>query len=58
VIVGAEDEAYLRAAEVMSAKLPAATHVLVPGAGHIVNIEQSDAFNRAVTSFLEKLPPR
>ncbi len=56
VVVGAEDRAYLRAAEVMAAKLPAATHVVIPDAGHIVNIEQADAFNAAVASFLEKLP--
>jgi pimeloyl-ACP methyl ester carboxylesterase len=56
VVVGAEDEAYLRAAAVMSAKLPAATQVTIPDAGHIVNIEQADAFNAAVASFLEKLP--
>lgn len=56
VVVGAEDEAYLRAAEVMSAKLPAATHVVIPRAGHIVNIEEADAFNAAVAAFLEKLP--
>jgi pimeloyl-ACP methyl ester carboxylesterase len=56
VVVGAEDEARLRAAEVMSAKLPSATQVTIPNAGHIVNIEQTDAFNQAVTQFLEKLP--
>jgi pimeloyl-ACP methyl ester carboxylesterase len=56
VVVGAEDDAYLRAAEVMSAKLPNATHVTIAKAGHIVNIEEADAFNRAVVSFLEKLP--
>lgn len=56
VVVGAEDEAYLRAADVMSGKLPAATRVTIPGAGHIVNIEAADAFNAAVASFLEKLP--
>jgi len=56
VVVGAEDDAYLRAADVMSAKLPNATHVTIPNAGHIVNIEAADAFNRAVVSFLENLP--
>jgi pimeloyl-ACP methyl ester carboxylesterase len=55
VVVGAEDEAYLRAAEVMSAKLPAASLERIPQAGHIVNIEQADAFNAAVVGFLEKL---
>jgi pimeloyl-ACP methyl ester carboxylesterase len=56
VVVGAEDDAYLRAAEVMSTKLPHATLVKIPNAGHIVNIEEADAFNRAVAAFLEKLP--
>ncbi len=57
VVVGAEDAAYLRAAEVMAARLPAATHVVIPGAGHIVNIEEAAAFDRAVIDFLAKLPP-
>jgi pimeloyl-ACP methyl ester carboxylesterase len=57
VLVGARDNAYLRAAEVMAAKLPRATHVVVPEAGHVANIEQAEAFNRAVLGFLEALPP-
>jgi pimeloyl-ACP methyl ester carboxylesterase len=40
----------------MSAKLPAATHITIPGAGHIVNIEAADAFNAAVARFLQQLP--
>jgi pimeloyl-ACP methyl ester carboxylesterase len=56
VVVGAEDEAYLRAAEVMSARLPAASQVTIAGAGHIVNIEAADAFNAAVAGFLKRLP--
>jgi pimeloyl-ACP methyl ester carboxylesterase len=57
VVVGAEDEAYLRAAEVMAAKLPGASRVVIPGAGHIVNIEEAEAFNAAVAAFLAELPP-
>jgi pimeloyl-ACP methyl ester carboxylesterase len=56
VLVGAEDEAYLRAGEVMAARLPKARHVLIPGAGHVVNIEQAAAFNAAVLAFLASLP--
>ena len=56
VLVGEKDKPYLRAAEVMAARLPKAEHVTIPGAGHIVNIEEADAFNEAVTSFLAKLP--
>jgi pimeloyl-ACP methyl ester carboxylesterase len=57
VLVGAEDAAYLRAGEVMAARLPRAHHVVIPEAGHIANIEQEAAFNRALLGFLEALPP-
>jgi pimeloyl-ACP methyl ester carboxylesterase len=56
VLVGEQDTAYARAGEVMSAKLPNATHVVIPDAGHVVNIEQAEAFNRAVIEFLGALP--
>jgi pimeloyl-ACP methyl ester carboxylesterase len=52
VLVGALDGAYLRAAEVMKAKLPRARSVVIPDAGHCVNLEQSEAFDRAVLDFL------
>ena len=55
VLVGEKDKPYLRAAEVMAARLPNAEHVTIPGAGHIVNIEETEAFNAAVIGFLEKL---
>ena len=56
VLVGEQDTAYVRAGEVMAAKLPNATHVVIPDAGHVVNIEQAEAFNRAVIEFLGGLP--
>ena len=55
VIVGEKDEAYLRAADVMTAKLPRAQKVTIPGAGHIVNIEAAEAFDAAVLSFLAEM---
>jgi pimeloyl-ACP methyl ester carboxylesterase len=55
VLVGEKDAAYLRAAEVMAARLPKATKVVVPGAGHIGNIEEAEAFNAAVARFLAEL---
>jgi pimeloyl-ACP methyl ester carboxylesterase len=55
VIVGEKDEAYLRAAEVMTAKLPEAESVTLAGAAHVVNIEATDAFNAAVLAFLERI---
>ncbi len=55
VIVGEKDEAYLRAAEVMAAKLPRAESVTLAGAGHVVNIEAADAFNAVALAFLERV---
>ena len=56
VLVGELDTAYARAGEVMAAKLPNATHMVIPDAGHVVNIEQAEAFNRAVIEFLLTVP--
>jgi len=55
VVVGEEDEAYLQAAEVMAAKLPAARHRLLPHAGHILNIEEAEAFNALLIGFLREI---
>lgn len=55
VLVGEDDKPYRRAGEVMSAKLANARHVVVPDAGHIVNIEQPAAFEREVLAFLAAL---
>jgi pimeloyl-ACP methyl ester carboxylesterase len=55
VLVGETDKAFLRAGEVMAAKLPQARHVVVPGAGHIVNIEEEALFNEALIGFLAEL---
>jgi pimeloyl-ACP methyl ester carboxylesterase len=52
VVVGEHDKPFLRAAEVMAAKLPRARHVVIPGAGHIVNIEEAELFNRSLLDFL------
>ncbi len=52
VLVGADDAAFRRAGEVMAAKLPRARHVVVPDAGHIVNIEAPAVFERELLAFL------
>jgi pimeloyl-ACP methyl ester carboxylesterase len=57
VLVGERDEAYLRAADVMAARIPGAKLVRVADAGHVVNIEQADGFNTAMLDFLASLPP-
>lgn len=56
VLVGEDDEPYRRAGEVMAAKLPRARHVVVPDAGHIVNIERPEDFERELLAFLAELP--
>lgn len=55
VVVGENDKPFLRAAEVMAAKLPRSHHVIIPEAGHIVNIEEAEVFNRELIDFLAKL---
>jgi pimeloyl-ACP methyl ester carboxylesterase len=55
VVVGEEDETYLRAADVMAARLPNARKVVIPGAGHVVSIEEPEALNRALLDFLAEL---
>jgi pimeloyl-ACP methyl ester carboxylesterase len=57
VVVGEHDAAYQRSAEVLCAKLPKAESVVIPDAGHIVNIEQAEAFDSAVLGFLARVAP-
>jgi len=53
VLVGADDEQFRAAADYMAARIPGARKVVLPGAGHAANVDQPEAFNRAVLSFLE-----
>jgi pimeloyl-ACP methyl ester carboxylesterase len=56
VVVGADDTPFLAASDYMAAKIPGATKVVVPAAGHAVNIDQPQAFIAAVLPFLDRLP--
>ena len=54
VLVGERDEAYLRAADVMAARIAGrAPHVA--DAGHVVNLDAPEAFEAEVVGFLERL---
>jgi len=55
VLVGEKDDAYLAAAEVMEARLPQARRVTIAGAGHLVNLDEPEAFERAVIDFVQGL---
>lgn len=56
VVVGADDTPFLAASDYMAAKIPGAQKVVIPAAGHAVNIDQPQAFIDAVTPFLAALP--
>jgi pimeloyl-ACP methyl ester carboxylesterase len=56
VVVGADDAPFLAASDYMAAKIPGAKKVVIPAAGHAVNINQPQAFIEAVLPFLDGLP--
>ena len=56
IVVGADDAPFLAASDYMAAKIPGAKKVVIPSAGHAVNIDQPQAFIDAVLSFLEAVP--
>ena len=56
VVVGADDTPFLAASDYMAAKIPGARKVVIPAAGHAVNIDQPQAFIEAVLPFLGGLP--
>ena len=58
VIVGADDPATPpSAAAAIQAHIPGAELTVIEGAAHLANVEQPEAFNAALTSFLARLAP-
>ncbi len=55
IIIGENDDQYLRAADVLEARIPGAERVTIPNAGHITNLDDPRTFNRAVVDFLKRL---
>jgi len=55
VAVGEKDDAFLRAADVLMARLPRVERETIPGAGHMANIDESEAFNAVALRFLGKI---
>lgn len=51
VITGDEDDPCLEAALLMKRNIPTSALVVLPRAGHTINIEEPDAFNRALFEF-------
>ena len=57
ILVGADDHAFLAAAEVMAAKIRGATRHIIPDAGHASNMDQPEMVNALLHEFLAKLGP-
>jgi pimeloyl-ACP methyl ester carboxylesterase len=55
ILVGADDEPFLPASQVMARKLPDARLVVIDDAGHNANVDQPAAFNEAAIAFLREL---
>ena len=56
VLVGSQDKVTpLPLAEVMRARIPGAELHLIPDAGHFSNVENPEAFNERLVSFLQRL---
>jgi len=56
VITGEEDEMIpVDESRRMASAIPGATLVIIPGAGHLSNLEQPEAFNTALATFLKTL---
>ncbi|CAK1363198.1 unnamed protein product [Cercospora beticola] len=54
VVVGADDKPFIAASDYMAKKIPNAKKVVVPNAGHAVNIDQPGAFLEAIKPFLDE----
>ena len=55
VVVGADDKPFLAASDYMVKKIAGCEKLVVPNAGHAVNIDQPEAFIKGLMPFLEKI---
>ena len=55
IVVGSEDGSSQEPARLLSSSLPNAELVVIPGAGHVVNLAAPDAFNELCRSFLSRV---
>ena len=55
VLVGDRDSPVIRRiVDTLTARIPSSAVVVIPGAGHMVNMERPAEFNRAVLDFLTR----
>jgi pimeloyl-ACP methyl ester carboxylesterase len=55
VVLGDRDDPFVAPSRYMAGKIPGARLVVIEGAGHAVNLDQREAFNRALCAFLDDL---
>ena len=55
LIAGERDVPALDSTRALHAVLPRARRIVVPGAGHVVNLEKPESFNEALSSFLSEI---
>ncbi len=55
VVVGSDDEPFLAAADYMTAKIPRARKVVIPGAGHAPNVDEPALFDAELQRFLTEI---
>jgi pimeloyl-ACP methyl ester carboxylesterase len=56
VVVGDEDEPFVKGSHYMAGKIPNATIAVIQGAGHAPPVTHSDEFNAVLRTYLERLP--
>lgn len=56
ILVGDLDTPFIEPSKLMHERIQGSKLVVIPGAGHLANIEQPAAFNAAVLGFLDTLP--
>lgn len=55
ILIGEDDTPFMPAAQYMAKKIPDSELIIIPKAGHSANVDNPEAFNRAVLDFLRKL---
>ncbi len=55
VVVGSEDEPFVKGSHYMASKIPNATLAVIDGAGHAPPMSHADEFNAIVRQFLDGL---
>jgi pimeloyl-ACP methyl ester carboxylesterase len=57
IVAGSDDASALGPAHALARSMPRAELVVIPNAGHVVNLAAPDAFNEACRDFLERVGP-